>query len=209
MKKKINYEPLIPIIILGLALFVGIIINIGTSETINSNTTEITEESYIGVATFTDVTTPTDLSENIDIPEEEITEEIITTEIETTEETPTTEYYIEPTTEDYVEPTTETPIAESPEGMTYIGTYELTAYCPCEYCCGKTDGITASGTQATAGRTVGCNSLPFGTVISINGHQYVVEDRGGMSSNVIDIFFNTHQEALNFGRQTADVYIVN
>lgn len=208
MKKKINYEPLIPIIILGLALFIGIIINIGTSETINSNTTEITEESYIGVATFTDVTTPTDLSENINIPEEEITEEIITTEIETTEETPT-EYYIEPTTEDYVEPTTETPIAESPEGMTYIGTYELTAYCPCEYCCGKTDGITASGTQATAGRTVGCNSLPFGTVISINGHQYVVEDRGGMSNNVIDIFFNTHQEALNFGRQTADVYIVN
>ena len=31
--------------------------------------------------------------------------------------------------------------------------YILTAYCPCMKCCGKTDWITATGTQATHGRT--------------------------------------------------------
>ena len=56
------------------------------------------------------------------------------------------------------------------------------------------------------GRTVACNSLPFGTRIVINGNVYVVEDRGGMANNVIDVFFNSHQEALNFGVKYADVY---
>ena len=89
-----------------------------------------------------------------------------------------------------------------------LGEYKLTAYCACEYCCGKSDAITASGTVATAGRTVACNSIPFGTVLSINGHQYIVEDTGGMSDNVIDIFFDNHQDAINFGVQYADVYKV-
>ena len=32
---------------------------------------------------------------------------------------------------------------------TYLGTFTTTAYCGCSYCCGKSDGITASGTYAT------------------------------------------------------------
>lgn len=208
MKKNFNYETLMPVISLGVALLIGLIIGINIPNTKDNNTTEATTETIIELATPIDMASPTDLLETIDASEEDIsTEQHIEPESlyedydDATEEIITTEYY--------VEPTTQAPTTETPEGMTYIGTYSLTAYCPCEYCCGKTDGITASGTQATAGRTVGCNSLPFGTVISINDYQYVVEDRGGMSSNVIDIYFDTHQEALNFGRQTADVYIVN
>ena len=90
----------------------------------------------------------------------------------------------------------------------YLGSYELTAYCSCSYCCGKSDGITASGTVATAGRTVACNSIPLGTHILINDVEYIVEDTGGMGSNVIDIYFNSHQEALEFGRQKGEVYII-
>lgn len=90
----------------------------------------------------------------------------------------------------------------------YLGGYTLTAYCACEQCCGKSDGITASGTIATQGRTVACNSLPFGTVLSINGHEYTVEDTGGMSDGVIDVYFDDHQEAIEFGVQYADVYKV-
>ena len=204
MKKKINYKTLMPVIILGVALFIGLIIGINTQNVTDDNTTTVTTEVTIELATPIDMASPTDLLESMDANEEDIsTKQYIEPESlceTTTEEIITTEYYIESTTE---VPTTQAPSTETPEGMTYLGTYSLTAYCACIDCCGKTDAITASGTVATAGRTVACNSLPFGTVIEIEGYgTYVVEDRGGMGGNVIDIFFNDHQEAINFGRDS-------
>lgn len=81
-----------------------------------------------------------------------------------------------------------------------LGEYRISAYCPCEKCCGWNTGITASGTQATAGRTAAMNGVPFGTKIVIDGHEYTVEDRGGgLGSKIIDIYFDTHEEALNSG----------
>lgn len=79
--------------------------------------------------------------------------------------------------------------------------YKITAYCPCAKCCGKTTGITAMGTKATAGRTVAASSkFSFGTKLNINGHTYTVEDRGGaIKGNKIDIFVNSHAEALAWG----------
>lgn len=79
--------------------------------------------------------------------------------------------------------------------------YKITAYCPCAKCCGKTNGITAMGTHATAGRTVAAPSkFAFGTKLNINGHTYTVEDRGGaITGNKIDLFVNTHAEALAWG----------
>lgn len=89
----------------------------------------------------------------------------------------------------------------------YLGAYMLTAYCNCSTCCGKwAGGGTASGTYPTAGRTVAAD-LPFGTQLLINGNVYTVEDRG-VSGNHIDIYFNSHSEALAFGLQYADVYIL-
>lgn len=91
----------------------------------------------------------------------------------------------------------------------YAGNYSLTAYCSCSICCGSWGGTTtASGTTPTAGRTVACNSLLFGTKVFINGRIYTVEDTGGMANNVIDIYMSDHNSALNFGRRNADVYIV-
>lgn len=86
-----------------------------------------------------------------------------------------------------------------------------TAYCPCEKCCGKTNGITASGAKATANHTIAAPSnYPFGTKIEIENYGiYVVEDRGGaIKNNKIDIFMNTHQEALNFGKHQIRFRIV-
>lgn len=91
---------------------------------------------------------------------------------------------------------------------TYLGNFKLTAYCACSQCCGKSDGITASGTKATPGRTVAMGGVPLGTKISINGKIYVVEDRGTVYGHV-DIFFNSHSAALQFGKKYADVYLVN
>lgn len=83
--------------------------------------------------------------------------------------------------------------------------FTATAYCGCAKCCGKSTGKTASGTTATAGRTVAMSSsYSFGTKIEIQGMGiYIVEDRGGaIKGNRIDIFFSNHQKALDFGRKT-------
>ncbi len=89
--------------------------------------------------------------------------------------------------------------------------YKITAYCPCSKCCGKTNGRTASGTTATAGRTVAASSkFAFGTKLNIGGHIYTVEDRGGaISGNKIDIFVNSHAEALQWGVRYLNVSVVN
>lgn len=77
------------------------------------------------------------------------------------------------------------------------------AYCPCKKCCGWNTGITYSGTMATQGRTVACNlnKFPIGTILLIDGHEYVVEDTGNLSENTIDIYFDSHDEALKYGSQ--------
>lgn len=90
--------------------------------------------------------------------------------------------------------------------------YVITAYCPCTKCCGKSDGITASGEKAVEGVTIAAdtNILPFGTKVIIDGNTYIVQDRGGaIKGNRIDLYFDSHQEALNFGRQTKEVTILN
>ena len=93
-----------------------------------------------------------------------------------------------------------------------IESYVITAYCPCVKCCGKTDGITASGVKAVQGVTVAAdtNKLPFGTKIYIDGvGERIVQDRGGaIKGNRIDLYFENHQSALNFGRQTKGVRII-
>ena len=90
-------------------------------------------------------------------------------------------------------------------------TYKITAYCPCSKCCGKATGRTASGTKATAGRTVAASSkFAFGTKLNIGGHIYTVEDRGGaINGNKIDIFVNSHAEALQWGVRYMTVSVVN
>lgn len=92
----------------------------------------------------------------------------------------------------------------------YYGQCKLTGYSACVACCGKSDGITASGTVATANRTVAINGIPFGTKVRIGNTIYTVEDRGGGLGNGhhVDIFFNTYNEALQFGLQYSDVYIM-
>ena len=72
----------------------------------------------------------------------------------------------------------------------YLGTFELTAYCSCEKCCGYWATIrpvdsegnpivyTADGSVAKHGVTVAADTdiLPFGTVLLIDGKEYIVQD---------------------------------
>ena len=90
-------------------------------------------------------------------------------------------------------------------------TYKITAYCSCSKCCGKSTGRTASGTKATAGRTVAAPSkFAFGTKLNIGGHIYTVEDRGGaINGNKIDIYVSSHSQALQWGVKYLPVSVVN
>lgn len=96
-------------------------------------------------------------------------------------------------------------------GMEYLGTYRITGYDPhCAHCCGKTNGITASGRQAEFGITAGCNSLPLGTEVYIEGYGfYRIDDVGGMSTNVIDIAAPSHEACYTLTNNSVNVWLVS
>jgi 3D (Asp-Asp-Asp) domain-containing protein len=91
----------------------------------------------------------------------------------------------------------------------------VTAYCPCSKCCGSySDGVTASGHKISQGdRFVAADKIyPFGTEMIIPGYKkgeaVKVLDRGGaIRGNRLDVFFNSHQEALEWGVRYLDVKI--
>lgn len=103
------------------------------------------------------------------------------------------------------------PMVEVEPKTTSLGEFKLTAYCTCSKCCGKwADGITATGTEATPGRTIAVDPkvIELGSTVIINGTEYIAEDIGGaIKGNRIDVLFPTHQEALEFGIQYAEVTI--
>lgn len=100
---------------------------------------------------------------------------------------------------------------EDTSNMKYIGTYRVTGYDPhCVHCCGKSDGITASGNQAEFGVSVGCNDLPLGTIIYMEGYGYFrVDDRGGMGGGTVDIACPSHDACYQMTNNSVNVYIVS
>ncbi|HHW66115.1 MAG: hypothetical protein PWP07_1205 [Epulopiscium sp.] len=72
-------------------------------------------------------------------------------------------------------------------------------------------GITYTGTRARVGTVaVDPKVIPLGTKLYVEGYGYAVaEDIGGaIKGNKIDLYFNTLEEAVNFGRQQRKVYIL-
>ena len=108
--------------------------------------------------------------------------------------------------------TSRTAAIDHGEGMAVASTgkFKVTAYCACMKCCGKTNGITAMGTKAKANHTIAASSqFKFGTKIRINGIVYTVEDRGGaITGNKIDVYMNTHSEALAWGVKYLNVEVL-
>lgn len=96
----------------------------------------------------------------------------------------------------------------------YIGDFTLTHYC-CEkrkHICGTGAGITATGTQVTAGRTVAVDPsvIPYGTEVYIEGYGWrVAEDCGGaVKGNHIDVAVETHSQAISMGTTSGGVWIL-
>lgn len=121
--------------------------------------------------------------------------------------------------------------SRNPFQRTEFVTLEATGYCKCQECCGwrrnllmqpvyaygpqegerKKVGVTASGTKAKPGTIAADTSVfPFGTRMKVPGYGWgTVEDRGGaIKGGKIDLFFKTHKQALEWGRQTVTVEVV-
>lgn len=114
------------------------------------------------------------------------------------------------------------PLKQSVPEIISLGEFKLTAYCPCSKCCdkwgenrpvdknGKQIVYTANQSIAQEGITIAADIsvLPYNTRVIIDGHEYIVQDRGGaIKGNRIDIYFESHQEALNFGVQYKEIFI--
>ncbi len=143
------------------------------------------------------------------------------TQVKESPKTVSTAQTVENETAENGHTTEEEPKVETPRYVS-LGEFRLTAYCPCEKCCGKwgknrpvdENGkpivYTASGKIAQQGYTVAADKskLPFGTKIYIDGHEYEVQDVGGaIKENRIDVYFESHQDALEFGVQYAEVFV--
>lgn len=106
----------------------------------------------------------------------------------------------------------------------------VTGYCPCQKCCEwhrnwlfrpvyssgplkgkrKDVGMTASGVRARHG-TIAADTrrYAFGTVMKIDGYGMGrVEDQGGaIKGDHIDLFFDSHQDAVEWGKRYVRVLI--
>lgn len=73
-------------------------------------------------------------------------------------------------------------------------------------------GVTASGTKAKQGRTIAMDKrFPFGTLVKIEGFDgvFVVEDHGGkIKGNKVDVYFDSVEEAIKFGKQKRKIFII-
>lgn len=90
--------------------------------------------------------------------------------------------------------------------------FECTAYCACRKCCGNyspevtgREPHTATGTIPKEGRTIAVDPsvIRYGTSVYIEGMgTYIAEDcGGGVKGNHIDIYFESHEAAVKFGRK--------
>ena len=84
-------------------------------------------------------------------------------------------------------------------------TVSMSAYTPHE----TGSRTTASGAKAKEGYTCAANFVPLGSVIIYDGHKYVVQDRMNPKYNRhVDIFMESHEKALQFGRKEAKVQVI-
>ena len=130
-----------------------------------------------------------------------------------------------------VDETEEKSVVEKPEESQVVleskkeslGEFKLTAYCSCEKCCGKwalnrpkdesgkdivygsTGEVLIAGTSIAVDPSV----IPYGSQVEINGNTYTAHDTGGaIKGNRIDVYFDNHQDALNFGVQCEEVFLI-
>ena len=93
----------------------------------------------------------------------------------------------------------------------------VTAYCACKKCCGQYGGkfVTAAGYKIRKGDKLVAapKNYKFGTLLLIPGYSkkpVKVLDRGGaIKGNRLDVYFDSHEEALKWGVRYLKVEVSN
>ncbi|WP_346938254.1 3D domain-containing protein [uncultured Clostridium sp.] len=94
-------------------------------------------------------------------------------------------------------------------------TFELSAYCSCSQCSEGWGTHTASGLPVREGFVALPDDIPFGTRVIIPSleYEYVCQDRGGFIDYTnegymrVDVYMNSHEECLQFGRFVVEGYL--
>ena len=167
------------------------------------NNVEHTEETVFVTEETVDETEDTVIIETVDVETEPAVKE--------------TEPIVEETKPS---PTAKEESSNKKEGKKSLGTFVLTAYCGCKKCCGKyakNRPVDENGKEIVYGSigvrleegvsiAVDPKVIPYKKKVVINGHTYIAHDTG-VKGKRIDVYFENHQDALNFGRRKAKVYI--
>ena len=194
-----------------------------------SETTETTqpEETVSGVAEETQPIEDSKEEPNNVETKEEVPETVPETKKETVETTQPKEEPKPAETEKPAEEAKPAPEVEQEVVDTSNKSYKeisvvATAYCSCQKCCGKyalnrpkdENGnpivYAATGAICRPNHTIAVDPsyIPYGTVVEYNGIQWVAEDcGGGVKGYHIDIYYDDHQEALNWGKRTITVKV--
>lgn len=98
-----------------------------------------------------------------------------------------------------------------------LGEFKLTAYCSCSICCGiwdydRPNGIVygAIGEELKEGYSIAVDPdvIPYRSEVIIDGSTYKAQDCGGaIKGNRIDVYFEDHNDALEFGVQYKEVFV--
>lgn len=86
-----------------------------------------------------------------------------------------------------------------------LGQFTITYYWPGEDCYGK---LTSTGAIAKEGKTIAVDPsiIPYGSIIKINGNEYIAQDCGGaIKGNKIDVFV----ERQRYQKYNVEVFIKN
>lgn len=96
-------------------------------------------------------------------------------------------------------------------GLKSLGFFRTTGYCPCKQCSEGWGRRTSTGSIAKSDHTIAVDPriIPYGSKVMIGGVIYTAEDRGGgVKGNHVDIFFDTHAQTRQHGKQTQEVFLV-
>lgn len=100
------------------------------------------------------------------------------------------------------------------ETYSSLGVFKITVYCSCEECSGEWGTLLSrpcdGSHRAIEGHTVAVDPtvIPYGTVLLIDGIEYVAEDCGGLvKGNVIDVYVDNCKNS--FGLKYSEVFARN